>query len=81
MVSVIYKIKKNVGHSSWSATELKQGTDQEAVSSVLSERSALDRPVIHQRSIKCWSGGIIAASRLFSRHKTQVLFTPPDTGK
>ncbi len=61
-----------------SATELKRGTDHVTVSSLLSEHSALDRPLVHQRSIKCWSAGIIAASRLISRHRTQVLFTPPD---
>lgn len=42
------------------------------------EHSALGRMIVHQRSIKWWSAGIIAAFRLFSHHRTQILFTPPD---
>lgn len=41
----------------------------------------LDRLVVHQRSIKGGSVGIIAASCLCGHDGTQVLFTPPDGGK
>lgn len=44
--------------------------DQVTVSSVIREHSVLDPLVIHQSSIEWWSAGIIAASRLFSRHRT-----------
>ena len=49
-------------------------------SSVSPERSAVSGPVIHQCSVEWWSAGFIAASRLFSRHGTQILFTPSDKG-